>query len=329
MTESTQAIAVKQRKKFRVPWWISRLAQGFVILFFISVLVFTVTQALPGDVVNMILGQNATPERVALVKAELGLDRSLWDQYWSWFSGLLRGDFGSSLATGREVSDVIGLRLRNTLVLSAITILATIPLAILIGVLAAVKRDRATDKTFLGFSMVVNATPEFVLGTLFIAAFSTTLLHWLPAVSIFPPEAFPTWYPLALVLPVATLTTYGVMYLARLVRASFIDSMQSEYVEAARLKGLTERRILFRHVMPNALAPVIPAASIVAAITIGGTVVIEYLFAYPGIGTILLEAISNRDLPIIQALVMIIASAYFILNFVADLLQKDDWSTGR
>lgn len=329
MTVSTEAIAIRRRRRIRVPWWLSRLLQGVLILILISILVFAVTQALPGDVVNMILGKNATPERVALVREELGLDRSLWEQYWSWLTGIFRGDLGNSLATGRPVSEVVGFRLRNTLVLSGLTILLTLPLAVLIGVLAAVKRDRAADKGFLGFSMVVNATPEFVLGTLLVALFSTTVLHWLPAVSLFPPDAFPTWYPLAMVLPVTTLTMYGVMYLARLVRASFIDAMESEYVENARLKGLTERRIIFVHVLPNALAPVIPAASIVAAITIGGTVVVEYLFAYPGIGTVLLEAIGNRDLPIIQVLVMIIASAYFILNFVADLFQKDDWSAGR
>ncbi|MGO3678190.1 MAG: ABC transporter permease, partial [Microbacteriaceae bacterium] len=171
-------------------------------------------------------------------------------------------------------------------------------------------------------SMVINAVPEFVLGTVLIALFGTTVFHWFPPVALIPPTDMPWWHIAALVLPITTLVTGGVAYLSRLVRVSFIDVMNSEYIQTAQLKGLSTRRILYRHALPNALAPIIPAASLVAAFLIGGTVVVEYLFSYPGIGSVLIEAVGNRDLPLIQAVVLIIATAYFVFNFIADLLSE-------
>lgn len=298
-----------------------RVVQGIVTLFIVSVLIFLATQAMPGDVARVILGINATPERLATLRHEMGLDQPLLTQYWNWFTGILRGDFGHSLVTGQEVTDMLGVRIRNSVVLSGMALVIMLPLSLVIGIVAAQLKDRLVDRGFLTLSMIVNATPEFVTGTALIALLGTTVWPILPPVSIIPPGDMPWWHPAAMVLPVTTLTLGGSMYLSRLIRVTFIDVMGSEYVQMAQLKGLSTTRILFKHALPNALAPAIPAASLVAAFTIGGVVVVEYLFAYPGVGSLLVESVTNRDLPVIQAVVLLIAAIYFIFNFIADSVK--------
>lgn len=300
----------------------SKVLQGVATLLLVSVLIFFATQAMPGDVARVILGVNATPERLETLREQLGLNLPLTTQYFNWLTGILRGDWGTSLTNGAPIADILAIRVRNSATLGLLAMVIMLPIALVIGVIAAQKRDRAFDHVFMGSSMVVNAAPEFVLGTVLIALFGTTVFHWFPPVALIPPADMPWWHIPALVLPVMTLVVGGVAYLARLVRVSFIDVMQSEYIQTARLKGLSTRRILYRHALPNALAPIIPAASLVAAFVIGGTVVVEYLFSYPGIGSVLVEAVGNRDLPLIQAVVLIIAAAYFVFNFIADLLQQ-------
>lgn len=308
--------------------WAGKILQGAVTLLLVSILIFFATQTMPGDVAKVILGVNATPERIATVRAQLGLDQPLLQQYWHWLSGILRGDWGAALTNGVPVADTLSIRLRNSLALGAMALVIMLPISLVVGVFAAQKKDRVFDRLFMAGSMVVNAVPEFVLGTVLIALFGTTVFHFFPPVALIPPGDMPWWHPLAMVLPVATLVIGGVAYLSRLVRVSFIDVMNSEYIQTAQLKGLSTRRILYRHALPNALAPIIPAASLVAAFLIGGTVVVEYLFSYPGIGLTLVESVNNRDLPLIQAVVLIIASAYFVFNFIADILS-DAGSSGR
>lgn len=302
--------------------WGGKVLQGVITLFFVSILIFFATQAMPGDVAKVILGVNATPERLEVVREQLGLNLPLWQQYLNWLFGILRGDWGVSLTNGIPVADTLSLRLRNSLTLGVMALIIMLPIALVVGIVAAQTKDRAFDKLFMGTSMVVNAVPEFVLGTVLIALFGTTVFRIFPPVAFIPPADMPWWHPLALVLPVATLVIGGVAYLSRLVRVSFIDVMNSEYIQTAQLKGLSTRHILYRHALPNALAPIIPAASLVAAFLIGGTVVIEYLFSYPGIGLTLVESVGNRDLPLIQAVVLIIAAAYFVFNFIADLFSS-------
>ena len=306
-----------------------RIAQGVLTLLVVSFLIFVSTQMLPGDVAQVILGHSATPERLAQLRAELGLDEPILVQYVNWLLGVLRLDFGTSLSSGRPVSELVGGRLVNSLILAGVALVLMFPIALVVGVTAAHWRGRLFDKGFLTGSMVANATPEFVLGAVLVALLGTTVWPVLPPVSIIPPGESPLAYLPSLVLPVLTLVIAGGMYLARLVRASFIDAMSSEYVQMARLKGLPERSILYRHALPNALGAVIPAASIVAALTIGGIVVVEYLFAFPGIGGLLLEAIGSRDLPVIQAVVLIVAASYFVLNFLADALTDGPTSRKR
>jgi len=320
--------AAKRRRRGAWRFWVGKVVQAVLTLLFVSIVIFFVTQAMPGDVAQVILGTNATPEKIAQVRKNLGLDQPVALQYWNWLSGILRGDWGKSLITQVPVGDILSVRLRNSLTLGVMALIIMLPLSLVIGVVSAQKRDRVFDKVFMGGSMIVNAVPEFVLGTVLIAFFGTTVFHILPPVAMIPPDHMPWWHPAEMVLPVTTLVIGGIAYLARLVRISFIDVMNSEYIQTAQLKGLSTRRILYRHALPNALAPIIPAASLVAAFLIGGTVVVEYLFSYPGIGLSMVDAVNNRDLQLIQAVVLIIASGYFVFNFIADLLS-DAGSKGR
>ncbi len=308
---------------------LARLLQGVLTLLAVSLLIFLAARALPGDVANMILGQSATQEQLDQLRVQLGLDQPLWWQYLIWLGGILRGDWGMSLSNGQPVADLLALGVRNSATLSGVALAVMLPLSLLVGVIAAQFRDGFVDKVFLGMSMVANAVPDFVTGTVLVALFATTVLHVLPAVSFIPPGDSPFSYPDALVLPATTVIIPGVMYLARLVRVAVIDVMATEYIQTAELKGLSPGRILFRHALPNAVAPIIPAASLVAAFTVGGVVVVEYLFAYPGVGSALVDAVTNRDLPVIQANVLVIASAYFIFNLIADSLAQRDEAAGQ
>lgn len=297
-----------------------RIVQGLFTLFAVALLIFLAARALPGDIANMILGPFGTEDQVAALRAQLGLDLPLYQQFFAWLGGILHGDWGTSLATGQPVADALGAGLANSATLSVVALLVMLPLSLVVGVIAAQFRDGLVDKIFLGMSMISNAVPDFVTGTVLVAIFATTLLHVLPAISFIPPGVSPLAYPSALILPATTIIIPGVMYLARLVRVAVIDVMETEYIQTAVLKGLSPARILFLHALPNAVAPIIPAASLVAAFTVGGVVVVEYLFAYPGVGSALIEAVTNRDLPTIQANVLVIAAAYFILNLIADAL---------
>lgn len=300
---------------------INKLIQGVLTLLLVSVLVFGATQVLPGNAAAVLLGQSATPDRVAALSKQLGLSDPIIEQYWRWLSGILRGDLGTSLASHGSVAQLIGGPVGNSFVLAGMAVVLIVPISLILGVTAARFKDSWFDKGFLGTSMIANALPDFIIGTILVFLFGTTVFHLFPPVAIIPLGEHPWDFPAKLVMPVATLAILGIMYLSRLVRVSVIDVLASEYVEMAQLKGLSPRRILFVHALPNALAPAIPAASIVAALTVGSAVVVEYLFNYPGMGVLLLQSIGARDLPTIQAIVMIIAAVYFVFNFIADLIN--------
>ncbi|RKT55777.1 ABC transporter permease [Saccharothrix australiensis] len=301
-------------------WLVRRLLLGVLVLLLVSVLLFLVTQALPGDVARIILGKDATAEQVAALRGQLGLDRSLVAQYWQWLSGVLSGNMGTSLESGEPVADVIGPRAFNSFALGVTSLALILPLAVVVGVVSAHRRDSALDKAFVAVSSLFTALPAFVVGMLLIAFFATSVLDVLPGVSDIPPGDLPWWYPAELVLPVTTLTLMGVMYLGRLVRASFIDAMNSEYVQTAVLKGLSGRRVLFRHALPNAVAASLPAAGLVAAVTITGVVVVEHVYSYPGLGSAVVGAVNSHDLPVLQASILILATAYYLFNLLADVL---------
>lgn len=295
-----------------INWLLRRLALALGSVWLISVLVFVATQAL-GDPARAVLGRSATPERIAVLRQQLHLDRPLIEQYLSWLGGVLKGELGISIAGGHPVSELIGPRLANSGTLVLLAAAVTIPLSVLLAVLAARSKDRAVDHGIQVVTLAIAALPEFVVGLLLVALLSTTVLHVLPAVST-------ATGPEGLVLPVATLTLAVAPYVTRILRASLLEVLESDYVEMARLKGLPERLAIGRHALRNALVPGIQVIGLQLAWLAGGVVIVEYLFQYPGIGVMLVDAVNNRDLPVIQNLALIIASVYVVINLVADVL---------
>jgi peptide/nickel transport system permease protein len=298
---------------------VRRTLLGFLTLFLVSVIVFAATQVLPGDPARAILGRNATPESLATLRQQLNLDRSVVGQYADWLRGLVTGDLGQSLAAGEPVTTLIGKRVENSAVLMVLAALISVPLSILIGSVAARRRDRPFDHVTSIVLLAFAALPEFVVAIGLVVLFGTTVWQVLPAVSLIPPED-PAWsHPKELVLPVTALVLAVTPYIARIMRASMVDVLESEYVEMARLKGMPERQVLWRHALPNGVAPAIQVIALNLAYLAGGIVVIEFVFGYPGIGGAFVDAVANRDLPVVQALAILIAAVYVFLNLCADI----------
>jgi peptide/nickel transport system permease protein len=298
---------------------VRRLLLGVLVLFLVSVLVFVSTQAL-GDPARAILGRNATPEALAALQNQLNLNDSLLGQYLSWLGGILHGSFGDSLAAQEPVSQLLGPPLLNSAVLVFCAAVVSIPVSIAIGAWSALKREKVFDNVSSNSMLVLAALPEFVVGIILVIVFATTVFKgWLPAISPVPPGTHPWDDPKILILPTLTLVIAVAPYVARIMRASTIEVLESDYVEMARLKGLPERTVLVRHAMPNAIGPVFQVIAINLAYLAGGIIVIEYVFNYPGIGSILQQSVVNHDLPVVQALAMLIAAVYVVLNLLADI----------
>jgi peptide/nickel transport system permease protein len=296
-----------------------RLLLGIVVLILVSVLVFLATQALPGDPARAILGRSATPQSLAALRRQLHLDRPVIEQYWTWITGLLHGNFGTSLAAQEPVSTLLAPKLVNSAVLVALAAVLSIPLAIAVGAWAALKREKAFDQASSNLLLALAALPEFVVALVLVILFATTVSHVLPAISTVPPGSRPWNNWLALVLPTLTLVIAVTPYVARIMRASMIEVLESDYVEMARLKGLPERTVLIRHALPNALGPVFQVIALNLAYLAGGIIVIEFVFNYTGIGSATAEAVVNHDLPVIQALAILLAAVYVVLNLLADV----------
>jgi len=298
-----------------------RVALGFMTLLLVSVLVFAATQAMPGDTASAILGRAATPERLAVVREQLGLNRPIATQYFTWLGGIVRGDPGNSLVgTEQPVRQLLGPRVMNTLALVVAAALLSFPLSILIGSLSGLFRDRWFDSSVSVGSLAVAALPEFVLGLLLILLLAVQVLHVFPAVSMVNPQ-LSIWSQMNnLWLPALTLGLACVPYIVRMLRGSMIEVLESEYVQMARLKGIRERLVLQRHALPNAIIPLIQVIALNLAWLAGGVVTVEYLFNYPGIGSALVDAVRNRDVPLIQAIVLLIAAVYVVLNLTADVV---------
>jgi len=298
---------------------VRRLLLGILVLFLVSIVVFGATQALPGDAARAILGRNSTPASLAALREQLHLNRPLLVQYLSWAAGLLHGDAGMSLAAQEPVSKLIRDRLVNSAFLVLCSGLISIPLSIFLGAYAALRRDTAFDSISSLVTLVFAALPEFVVGVTLVLLFATTVMQILPAVAIIPPGAPPWQYPEAVVLPTATLVLAVTPYVSRIMRASMIEVLESDYVEMARLKGLPERVVILRHALPNALGPTFQVIALNLAYLAGGVIVVEFVFNYAGIGGALRDAVATRDLPVIQALAMLIAGLYVVLNLLADI----------
>ena len=298
---------------------VRRLLLGLLVMFLVSVVVFVATQAL-GDPARAILGRDATPDRLAALQKQLHLDQSVVGQYFHWLGGLLHWNLGTSLATQQSVSAYLGPRIANSSVLVLAAAVISVPLSIAIGSYAALRREKAFDTVTSNLMLLMAALPEFVVAVLLVILFSTTVFKQsLPAISPVPTGTHPWDYPNELVLPVATLVIAVAPYVARIMRASMIEVLESDYVEMARLKGLPERTVLIRHALPNAIGPVFQVIAINLAYLAGGVIVVEYVFNYRGIGSSLQDAVVNHDIAVVQALAVLIAGVYVVLNLLADV----------
>ncbi|GMA21495.1 ABC transporter permease [Arsenicicoccus piscis] len=303
-------------------WILKRLGLAVLTLWVVSLIVFVATSAL-GDPVRAILGKDfaVSPERVAQIRAAMHLDESLPQRYWIWLSGLLRGDLGTSIANGVPVSELIGAKVANSAFLVLVVTLIMVPLSLGLAILAARHRGGPIDNAIQVVTLALAGVPEFVTGILLVSLLSTSVFHILPAVTVLPAGAMVWQRPLGLILPVATLVIAVVPYLARILRSTLVETMDSDYVELARLKGIPERLVLRRHALPNTLVPTVQVSALQLAWLVGGVVLVEYLFNFPGIGAALVDAVRNGDFPVVQALAMVIAAVYIVVNLVADALS--------
>ncbi|RYU15093.1 ABC transporter permease [Nocardioides iriomotensis] len=303
-------------------WLLRRIGLALLTLWLVSVLVYVATVAL-GDPVRAILGRdyNSNPGRVAQLEAQLNADQGLVARYFDWLGGLLTGDPGTSLANQQPVWGQISANVLNTLVLVLLAAAVMIPLAFGIAMISAHYRRRRPDTVIQTILLGLAGVPEFVIGILLVALFSTTVFHVLPAVTLVSPTGHPWDQPAGMVLPVATLVLAVTPYVSRIVRATLLEVLDSDYVELARLKGIPEPVVMRKHALLNAIVPGIQVIALQLAWLAGGVVLVETLFAYPGIGRQLVDSVRNHDVPMVQALSMIIAAVYIAVNLVADILS--------
>jgi peptide/nickel transport system permease protein len=298
---------------------LKRLAYVAVILAVMSVLIFWATQVMPGDVAQMIVGQFATDEQIRAVRAKLRLDDPIHVQYLRWAGGLLRGDLGLSLMMDRPIGPLIAEAIQRSAVLAGISIVLIAVLGIWLGVHSAVRKGKAVDHAISVGSYFFISVPEFFWAIVVILLF-TGYLGWLPATGYAPlSEGFWQWLQ-HIVLPVATLVSGLVAHVSRLTRSSMIETMQSQYVTAARAKGLPESLVIRRHALRNALVPTITVLAIDVGLLMGGIVVVETVFSYPGLGRMLIFAIEQKDIPMVQAGILAVTAVYAFANLAADLL---------
>jgi len=297
-----------------------RLLVSLAVLWLVSLLVFVATLLLPGDPARAILGQQATPERIAALQHQLHLDLPVWQRYLDWLGGLFTGDLGTSTSTQGPVTALLGDRISASLALLIIAAVLATPLGIGLGTWSAIRRDRVTDQVISGISLVIAALPEFVIGVALVVLLSTTVFKIFPSVTLTTPGE-PVWSePAQLVLPVATLVLVVTPYITRMMRATMNEVLDSGYVEMARLKGIPERLVLTRHALPHAVGPVAQVVALQLAWLAGGVVVVEFLFRYPGIGQALIDAVSKRDVAVVQAITLLIAAVYIVVNLLADVV---------
>ncbi|NKW71698.1 ABC transporter permease [Rhodobacteraceae bacterium R_SAG10] len=298
---------------------LQRLVMGLFTLFFVSGIVFVAVEALPGDACTALLGRLASGQRLQNCRDDFQIERPALTRYVEWTTGALRGDLGISMKRNKPISDIVGTRLRNTLILGLSATLIGVPLAIFLGVIAGLWRDRPPDLWVSMLAIIAMTVPEFVSATLLILVFSVWL-GWLPGIVTTPPDAPLFEFLSDIILPVASLALVMTAHILRMVRTSVINVMGSDYIQMATLKGVPYWRMVFRHVLPNALLPTINLVALTIAWLLGGVVVIEVVFNYPGLGRLTIDAISDRDLALVQAIALLLATVYIGLNLFADLL---------
>jgi len=296
-----------------------RILLGILTLFLVAVVVFVATQALPGNAAQAILGKDATPARVHALEQQLHLNESVFAQFTHWLGGILTGDLGTSAATQQPVSQLLSGGIANSAFLVVLAAIIAIPLSIAFGSWMAMKRDTAVDYVGSTVSLVFAALPEFVIGILLVLLFATSVFQVFPGVSLIPPGDHAWNHLNAVILPAATLVLAVTPYVSRIMRGSMVEVLESDYVTMARLKGMPERTVMIRHAVPNAIVPAIQVSALQLAWMAGGIVLVEAVFSFPGIGSGLVDAVGNRDVPTVQALTLIIASVYVVLNLAADV----------
>lgn len=299
---------------------LKRLGLGVITLFVVSVIIFSAVELLPGDLAQAVLGQSATPETVAAFRAQLGLDQPAVTRYFSWLGGIASGDFGQSLANGREISELIGTRLDNTLFLAVYAAVIAVPLALVLGVLAALYRNSWFDRLVNMLTLSSISFPEFFIAYILILflAVNNSIFPSLANVSAdtaLGEQIYRT------TLPAITLTMVVVAHMMRMTRAAIINLLASPYIEMARLKGVSPMRVIVHHALPNALAPIINVIALNLAYLVVGVVVVEVVFVYPGLGQLLVDSVAKRDITVVQAASLVFAGAFILLNLIADVLS--------
>ena len=297
-----------------------RLALGVVLLFAASVLIFAGTMILPGDVAQSILGQSATPQALANLREELGLNEPAISRYFSWLFNFLQGDLGTALTNGRDIADSIGTRLSNTLFLATCAAVISVPLAIFLGLLAVRYKDRWPDKLISGVTLTSISIPEFLIGYLLMYFVGVKLGMFSSVAMINDGMSFGEKLN-AIALPVMVLVLVVLAHMMRMTRAAILNVMQSAYIETAELKGLTTFSVIAKHAFPNAISPIVNVVMLNLAYLVVGVVVVEVVFVYPGMGQYLVDHVSKRDVPVVQATGLIFAAVYIGLNMVADIVS--------
>jgi peptide/nickel transport system permease protein len=297
-----------------------RIAMGLLLLFAASLLIFAGTQILPGDVAQSILGQSATPQALANLRAELGLNEPAVTRYISWLVGALHGDLGTALTNGQDIADAMGRRLGNTLFLAGCAAIIAVPLALTLGLVSVRYQGRWPDKVISAVTLASVSVPEFLLGyiVMFIMA---VRLHAFPSVSTVYDSMSLLERLNAIALPVTVLVLVVLGHMMRMTRAAILNVMQSAYIETAELKGMRPFRIIWRHALPNAIAPVVNVVMLNLAYLVVGVVVVEVVFVYPGMGQYLVDHVAKRDVPVVQACGLVFAAVYIGLNMIADVVS--------
>ncbi len=299
---------------------LQRLGLGVLTVLIVSILVFAGTEILPGDVAYAILGQGATPELVANIRERLGLDEPAYLRYLAWLADLLRGDLGTSLANGADLNEVIGERIGNTVLLASVTAAIAVPLSIMLGLIASTRPNGTTDRLISTSTLALISVPDFLIAVLLVSLFAVQL-GWLPAIANLNRVDGFMEYARVLALPVTALSFTVMAHMARMTRSAVLNVLTSSPIEMAILKGVPKWRIILVHALPNAIAPIVNVVALNLAYLISGIVVIETMFNFPGVGKLMVEGVTTRDIPLVQAAAMIFCSTYVVLNMAADIVS--------
>jgi peptide/nickel transport system permease protein len=297
---------------------VKRIGLAAVTLLLVSVVVFSITSLLPGDAAQEALGQSATPEAVAALRHQLGLDQPAHVRYARWLVGMLSGNPGESLANNLPVSELVSARLPKSLLLAGAATVVSVPIALLLGILAAMYRGSRLDRLLSVATLSMVAVPEFLVATIAVLIFAVKL-QWLPALSFMPADASLGEFLRAYAMPVLTLSFVIIAQMARMTRAALVEQLSQSYVEMATLKGARRTRIVLAHALPNAIGPIANAVALSLSYLLGGAIIVETIFNYPGIASLMVDAVTSRDMPLLQTCAMIFCCAYLTLVLLADV----------